>query len=204
MRKLAISLSNPAFHLNNNNNNVSNKCGHQSGLKPVRSQSVIIERLSAEMTASHLHLDVLKSAAVVVDPPALPIPQQKEDEVVEEDAVKETEGAKITVEVPKVMVEVPKIAMGSISSLANLPIGLIACMNCREQTITDEDGSFCQSNQFLGVPFKERVRSHIKNSGDGAPCLELDPFSPYSPEILNLESTILQPPDREPQVCRSE
>lgn len=197
MRKLVTSFSNPAFHLNNNNN-VSNNNGHLSGLKPVRPQSVIIECPSAELTASDQHLDVLKSAAVVVDPPALTVPQQQEeveedvekDEVVKEDVVEETEGVKMTVEVPKVMVEVPKIAMGSISSLAHLPIGPIARMNCREQTITDENASFCQSNHLLAVPFKERVRSHIKDSGDGAPCLELNPFSPYSPGTLNLESTV--------------
>ncbi|KAF9139588.1 hypothetical protein BGX30_007781 [Mortierella sp. GBA39] len=240
VRKLVTSFSNPGFHLNSNQN------GHQSGLKPVRSPSVIIECPPAELTASHLHLDVLKSAIVVVDPPALPVPQQQqeeeeeeedgvveeedgvveeedgvveeedrvveeedetmaegdevvdegdevveeEDEVVEENVAEETEGVKMTVEVPKVTVEVPRIAIGSISSLTHLPIGPIARMNCREQTVTDEDGSFCQSNQLLAVPFKERVRSHIKDSGDRAPCLELNPFSPYSPRILNLESIV--------------
>lgn len=197
VRKLVTSFSNPAFHPNNNNN-ISNHNGYLSGLRPVRPQSVIIECPSAELTASDQHLYVLKSAAVVVDPPALPVPQQQEEEegedekdaVAEEDAVEETGCVKITVEVPKVMVEVSKIAMRSISSLTHLPIGPIARMNCRERTITDEDGSFCQSNQLLAAPFKERVRSHIKDSSDGAPCLELNPFSPYSPGILNLESTV--------------
>ncbi|KAG0076854.1 hypothetical protein BGZ90_008090 [Linnemannia elongata] len=189
VRKLVTSFSNPAFHLNNNNN------GHQSVLKPVRSQSVIMECPSAELIASHQYLDVLKSAAIVVDPPALPVSQQQEEEededvMVEEVVVEVTEIVKMPVEIPKAMVEAPKIAIGSISSLTHLPIGPIARMNCREQTSTDEDGSFYQSNQLLAVPFKERVRSHIKDSGDGAPCLELNPFSPYSPGILNLEPTV--------------
>ncbi|KAF8930586.1 hypothetical protein BGZ47_000484 [Haplosporangium gracile] len=185
VRKLVTSFSNPALHLNNNHD-ISNNNIHQSGLKPVRSQSVIIEHLSAELTTSHQHPDVLKSAVVAIDSLA---PSQQEEEVMEGEVVEEVEDYKANVEAPKVHVEVPKIALGSIS-LAHLPIGPIARMNCREHIAIDEDGRFYQSNQFLRDPFKERVRSHIKDSGDGAPCLELNPFSPYSPGILNLESTV--------------
>ncbi|KAF9152476.1 MAPK protein hog1 [Linnemannia schmuckeri] len=193
VRKLVTSFSNPALHLNNNHN-ISNNNMHQSGLKPVRPQSVTIEHPSAGLAASRQHLNVLKSAVVAVDPLAPSLQQEEEEgvegeEVVEEEVVEEVEDYKANVEDPKVHVEVPKIAQGSISSLTNLPIGPIARMNCREQIITDEDGNF-QSNHPLRVPFKERVRSHIKDSGDGAPCLELNPFSPYSPGILNLESIV--------------
>ncbi|KAG0295105.1 hypothetical protein BGZ96_012492, partial [Linnemannia gamsii] len=50
VRKLVTSFSNPAFHLNNNSNVHNTHNAHQSDLKRVRSQSVIIECPSAELT----------------------------------------------------------------------------------------------------------------------------------------------------------
>ncbi|KAF9126711.1 hypothetical protein BGW39_006428 [Mortierella sp. 14UC] len=119
------------------------------------------------------------------DPPSAQLAQKKDQD--EEEGDQDVDVVKSN----KVDVEISVITFGSsLASSVSHPIGPIARMNCREQTIADEDGTLYQSTRLLGVPFKERVQSHIKDSGEGAPCLELNPFSPYSPGILNLESTI--------------
>ncbi|KAF9091269.1 hypothetical protein BGX29_011067 [Mortierella sp. GBA35] len=181
VRKLVTSFSNPPFHPNNS---VQQQTGH----KLVRSQSAIIESPSTESTDSHQLLNGDNPTKIIVEPP--PPPQEEEKEEKEEKKQKDEEDNK---EDDKD--KVPRITLGSITTLSHLPIGPIARMNCREQIIKDKggggDGGFIiHSNQLLGVPFKERVRSHINDSGDGAPCLELNPFSPYSPGILSLESTV--------------
>ncbi|KAF9912611.1 hypothetical protein EC991_010037 [Linnemannia zychae] len=176
VRKLVTSFSNPAFHPNNTNN------VHKSGLKPVRSQSVIIESPSAELSDSFQRLNERRRTNTLAEPPSVQ-PARK---------VEQDEEVLVVLKNNKVDDEIPKITFGSSisSSFSHLPIGPIARKNCREQAITDEDGAFYQSSQLLGVQFKESVRSHMKEPGDGAPCLELNPFSPYSPGILNLESTV--------------
>ncbi|KAK3808619.1 MAG: hypothetical protein J3Q66DRAFT_417177 [Benniella sp.] len=68
-------------------------------------------------------------------------------------------------------------------SLSLLHIGPIARKNFRDQTI-EKEKAIMQTSQMLGVPGKEWVRALQKDFNE-APSLDLDPFSPYSPGILD-------------------
>ncbi|KAG0219246.1 hypothetical protein B0O80DRAFT_423124 [Mortierella sp. GBAus27b] len=65
-------------------------------------------------------------------------------------------------------------------SLSHLFIGPIARKHFREQTV-EKEKAIMQTSQLLSIPGKEWVRA--LQSDYEAPCLDLDPFTPYTPGI---------------------
>ncbi|KAF9919741.1 hypothetical protein FBU30_010597 [Linnemannia zychae] len=177
---LETSFSNPGFHSNHINNS------HQTGLNRVLSKSVILEQSPEEQCISCQPIDESQSIRPSADSHVLQPRNEKMDNVVDEDLDNEID-AEVEESNSNINGNIPQAIVGAMLSHSPPPIGPIARMNCRESIMTDEEkGSY----QLISIQFKERVRSHTNVSNDGAPCLELDAFSPYSPGIPNLGSDI--------------